>query len=73
MTYSGVGFSNIRMPDDRNNLVYKFNYNINTFPEEVFIHEFYIPLSEMQKNIIMKDQNYMIMQHMAIQKTANKV
>lgn len=40
MTYSGIGFSNIRMPDDKNNLVYKFNYNINTFPEEVFIHEF---------------------------------
>lgn len=40
MDYYGIGFSNIRMPDDRNNLVYKFNYRINTFPEEVFIHEF---------------------------------
>lgn len=40
MVYSGIGFSNIRMPDDRNNLVYQFNYRVNTFPEEVFIHEF---------------------------------
>lgn len=40
MDYMGIGFSNIRMPDDRNNLVYEFNSNINTFPEEVFIHEF---------------------------------
>ncbi len=40
MDYYGIGFSNIRMPDDRNNLVYEYNYRINTFPEEVFIHEF---------------------------------
>ena len=40
MNYSNIGFSNIRMPDDRNNLVYEFDYRINTFPEEVFIHEF---------------------------------
>lgn len=40
MDYSGIGFSNIRMPDDKNNLVYTFDYRINTFPEEVFIHEF---------------------------------
>lgn len=40
MVYSGIGFSNIRMPDDRNNIVYEFNYRVNTFPEEVFIHEF---------------------------------
>lgn len=53
MTYSGVGFSNIRMPDDRNNLVYKFNYNINTFPEEVFIHEF---LHTLERNA--KEYNY---------------
>lgn len=40
MDYLGIGFSNIRMPDDRNNLVYEYNYQVNTFPEEVFIHEF---------------------------------
>ncbi len=40
MDYLGIGFSNIRMPDDRNNMVYEYNYKINTFPEEVFLHEF---------------------------------
>lgn len=40
MDYMGIGFSNIRMPDDRNNLVYEYNYRVNTFPEEVFLHEF---------------------------------
>lgn len=40
MDYMGTGFSNIRMPDDKNNLAYEFDYRINTFPEEVFIHEF---------------------------------
>lgn len=40
MEYLGIGFSNIRMPDDTNNLAYEFNPKINTFPEEVFIHEF---------------------------------
>ncbi|MGN1269598.1 MAG: hypothetical protein ACI4UU_01845 [Clostridia bacterium] len=40
MDYLGIGFSNIRMPDDRNNVVYEYNYRINTFPEEVFLHEF---------------------------------
>ncbi len=40
MDYFGIGFSNIRMPDDEENYVYNFNYAYNTFPEEVFIHEF---------------------------------
>lgn len=40
MEYSGIGFSNIRMPDDENNYVYEYNKLINLFPEEVFIHEF---------------------------------
>ena len=40
MDYYGIGFSNIRMPDDENNYAYEFNYLFNTFPEEVFIHEF---------------------------------
>jgi len=40
MDYFGIGFSNIRMPDDTNNYAYTFDYRINTFPEEVFIHEF---------------------------------
>lgn len=40
MDYAGIGFSNIRMPDDENNLAYEYNNLINIFPEEVFIHEF---------------------------------
>ncbi|MCI9178194.1 MAG: hypothetical protein HFJ28_06600 [Clostridia bacterium] len=40
MDYYGIGFSNIRMPDDENNYAYQYHYLINTFPEEVFIHEF---------------------------------
>ncbi len=40
MDYWGIGFSNIRMPDDENNYAYQYHYLINTFPEEVFIHEF---------------------------------
>lgn len=40
MDYLGIGYSNIRLPDDEKNYAYKFNYQYNTFPEEVFIHEF---------------------------------
>lgn len=40
MDYYGIGFSNIRLPDENNNYIYKYNSAINTFPEEVFIHEF---------------------------------
>ena len=36
MTYQGIGFSNIRVPGDKSNVVYEFNQ----FPEEVFVHEF---------------------------------
>lgn len=40
MEYRGIGFSNIRLPDDDSNYVYKYDTRINTFPEEVLIHEF---------------------------------
>ena len=40
MEYLGIGYSNIRLPDSKNNHAYKYNYNYNTFPEEVYIHEF---------------------------------
>ena len=39
MEYNGIGYSNIRLPDDRNSNIYKYTSN-NTFPEEVFVHEF---------------------------------
>jgi len=40
MDYYGVGFSNIRLPNDSRSYIYKYNTKINTFPEEVFLHEF---------------------------------
>ena len=36
----GIGFSNIRLPNSEKSYIYKYNERINTFPEEVFIHEF---------------------------------
>lgn len=40
MDYYGIGFSNIRLPNDSKSYIYKYNQRINTFPEEVFLHEF---------------------------------
>jgi len=40
MEYRGIGFSNIRLPDDDSNYIYKYDTRINIFPEEVLIHEF---------------------------------
>ena len=39
MDYYGVGFSNIRLPNDKS-YIYKYSSGINTFPEEVVLHEF---------------------------------
>ena len=47
MEYYGIGYSNIRLPDSASNYIYKYNYNYNTFPEEVYIHEF---LHTLEKN-----------------------
>ena len=40
MDYYGIGFSNIRLPNEEKSYIYKYNMKINTFPEEVFLHEF---------------------------------
>ena len=40
MDLYGIGFSNIRMPDSNLDYTYKYDYRINIFPEEVYIHEF---------------------------------
>ncbi len=40
MDFNGIGYSNIRLPNDTTSYVYTYNSYINTFPEEVFIHEF---------------------------------
>lgn len=40
MDYLGIGYSNIRLPNSDLNYTYKYDSRVNTFPEEVFIHEF---------------------------------
>lgn len=40
MDYYGIGYSNIRLPNDSKSYIYKYNTKINQFPEEVFLHEF---------------------------------
>lgn len=40
MDYLGIGFSNIRLPNEAGSYAYKYDTRVNTFPEEVFIHEF---------------------------------
>ena len=40
MDLHGIGYSNIRLPNDQNSYIYTYDYRVNTFPEEVFIHEF---------------------------------
>lgn len=38
--YMGMGFSNIRVPSNEKNYMYKYISGVNEFPEEVFVHEF---------------------------------
>lgn len=40
MEYRNIGFSNIRLPNNDSNYIYKYDERINVFPEEVYIHEF---------------------------------
>lgn len=40
MDYLDVGFSNIRLPNDADSYIYRYDSRKNTFPEEVYIHEF---------------------------------
>ena len=40
MDYYGIGFSNIRLPNEDNSYIYKYDSRINIFPEEVLLHEF---------------------------------
>lgn len=40
MDYYGIGYSNIRLPNSSQSYVYKYDTRINTFPEEVLLHEF---------------------------------
>lgn len=49
MDYYGIGFSNIRLPNSSKSYIYKYNTKINTFPEEVFLHEF---LHSLERNSV---------------------
>lgn len=49
MDYFGIGFSDIRLPNSNGSYMYKYDSNINTFPEEVFIHEF---LHSLERDLI---------------------
>ena len=40
MEYRNIGFSNIRLPNEGANYIYKYDIRINKFPEEVYVHEF---------------------------------
>lgn len=55
MTYKGIGFSNIRIPNEEYNEIYAYNGVTNTFPEEVMVHEF---LHDLER--ICKVMNYEI-------------
>ena len=47
--YYGIGFSNIRLPDNINSYIYRYDVSVNTFPEEVYIHEFLHTLERNEK------------------------
>ncbi len=55
MDIYGIGYSNIRLPNDSSSYIYTYDPQINTFPEEVFIHEFLHSLER-----ILKERNYNI-------------
>ncbi|MBR6033343.1 MAG: hypothetical protein IKP28_01095 [Clostridia bacterium] len=49
MDYHDIGFANIRLPNDEKSYIYKYDANINLFPEEAFIHEFCHTLERISK------------------------
>lgn len=55
MDLEGIGFSNIRLPNDKSSYIYTYDPRINTFPEEVFIHEYLHSLER-----ILQERNYEI-------------
>ena len=49
MDYYGIGYANIRMSNAKNDYTYHYNYRANTFPEEVYLHEF---LHTLERNLM---------------------
>lgn len=54
MDLHGIGYSNIRLPNDKSSYIYTYNPSINTFPEEVFVHEF---LHSLERTLQERDYN----------------
>ena len=52
MDLYGIGYSNIRLPNDSSSYIYTYDIRINTFPEEVFVHEF---LHTLERNMQERD------------------
>ena len=48
MYKNDIGFSNIRIPNEKADLLYRYS-DANTFPEEVFVHEFLHNLERVDK------------------------
>ena len=56
MRYDSIGFSDIRMPNDlENSTMYKYDIKNDTFPEEVFIHEF---LHSLERNLSEREYQF---------------
>ena len=56
MKYDSIGFSDIRMPNDlENSTMYKYDIKNDTFPEEVFVHEF---LHSLERNLLEKGYTF---------------
>lgn len=49
MDLYGIGFSNIRFAGDNTNYIYNYSTRVNTFSEEVFMHEFLHTLERTSK------------------------
>lgn len=49
MDYLDVGFANIRLPNDEKSYIYRYDIRNNTFPEEVFVHEFLHTMERISK------------------------
>ena len=52
MDLNGIGYSNIRLPNDNRSYIYTYNSYVNIFPEEVFMHEF---LHTLERILIERD------------------
>jgi len=55
MDLYGIGYSNIRLPNNKKSYIYTYDPRINIFPEEVFVHEF---LHSLERNL--KERGYKI-------------